>query len=163
VDASLAVALVSVVAASGTAVAVPYLTFRHSRQLETIRLLATERGKAYVDALAEAHAERWRMQSDAHDRVHGPNPDPRFAPANTQLSDADRAKLGARMAAFADDAVLRTWNDFNGTVARHAIRVQNEGDLIVLRVEAGRTMDALEAAIREQFKRRPSAWARLRR
>lgn len=71
--------LVSVLVSASVAVLVPYLTFAHNRKLEQIRLLATHRADLYVDALAEAHAEKTWLEHTAHARSRPGRQVPRSA------------------------------------------------------------------------------------
>lgn len=65
------------------------------------------------------------------------------------MPDADRARLGARMAAFAEPAVRDAWGKLN-TAAMQGLRwVSTEAGLIKLRMDIGRSMEQLERAIGE--------------
>jgi hypothetical protein len=150
-DPAVIVPIVSVVVSAVTAVLVPYLTFRHGRQLEAVRFFNAERARLYVDMLAEAHAERTWMELDAHARVHGDDSF-KFEHPDTRLGPADRARLGARMV-FAEQSVLTAWNRFNGEVARHSLIIRDDDDLMAQRVAVATAFDKLESVTRAAAER----------
>jgi hypothetical protein len=115
VDASSIVALAAVLVGAVTSVAVPYVTFRHTRQIDETKRMHEQRDELYVDLLAEAHAEHTWAEYATHLAVFGPIDWPL---KDTRLSQAERARLGARTMAFAEPAVMAAWNRFAGAVGR---------------------------------------------
>jgi hypothetical protein len=122
---------------------VPYVTFRHTRQLDRERRLGTQRDEFYIDLLVEAHAERvWAEQlvlSQRKDAVVGPQTDIR-------LPAADRARLAARVNVFAEPDVLTAWDDFETRTSRF-VRPAYDGTLMEMRDSLDDAVNQLGQAI----------------
>jgi len=127
VNASAWVAIVAIAAGAITSVSVAHLTFRHARQLDKERRLATQRDEFYIDLLIEANAERVWAEQLALSRRQGVAAE---SPPDTRLPAADRARLAARVNVFAEPDVVSAWVDFDNLTSGFVHRPADDGTLI---------------------------------
>jgi len=135
-----------------------------------------QRAALYVDLLVEANAEReWLEHLVARRELQsvraGRDPDERDWAAidaeddarwdalhtDTRMTPPERARLGARTAAWASDEVLRRWGRFQGYGGRALLPV-TAPPASLFRVEFGAMFDALQTQIRHEFNADRRAW-----
>lgn len=136
-----------------------------------------QRAALYVDLLVEANAEReWLEQLVARRELHSVraewDPDDGRAwkaidaeddsrwdaqDTDTRMTPPERARLGARTAAWASDEVLRRWGRFQAYGGRALLPV-TAPTASLFRVEFGAMFDALQAQIRHEFDADRRGW-----
>lgn len=145
------IAIASATLSAVVGVCVPGLTFRYALRQQQVGWLRAERAKLYADLLAEAQAEKDRLESDMaapedRERMGELYPDLR-------LSRGERAQLGARANALASREVMALYN----TLERHVFELfvsggpRHEGDRLVVRGKMTGTLDELREAIRSEL------------
>ncbi|WP_328344738.1 hypothetical protein [Micromonospora sp. NBC_00421] len=149
--------------AAATAVWVPTWTFKRTLELEHVKWMRDQRSQLYIDMLTEAYAEKqWHLHLMTEHELHligtrdGDEPRvPRTElppPPNLRLGDVERARLGARSAAFASGRVIAAFNAFNGVLARTSLLPpRTEGDAHMAKIRADELFAALEKAIRDEL------------
>jgi len=144
VNASAWVAIVAIAAGAITSVSVAHLTFRHARQLDKERRLATQRDEFYIDLLIEANAERVWAEQLVLSRRQGVAAE---SPPDTRLPAADRARLAARVNVFAEPDVVSAWVDFDNLTSGFVHRPADDGTLIEMQASLDDAVSQLGQAI----------------
>lgn len=134
---------------------------------DVVRWAREKRAELCIDLLAEAHAENlWiaKTMTEVELRLICGNEsfdddviaetDTDLLP-DTRMDAAGRALLGARMAAFASDDVVRL---FNRIGAGMPLLVKTESDAHGFKIKAGIAFDALEKRIRTELRAGRRTW-----
>jgi hypothetical protein len=144
------VALVSIVVAGIIAVSVPWMTFRLALRQDQSRWLREQRAQLYADLLTEAHAEHDHVlfaiaEDEVRERM-------RLYFADLRLPPLERARLGARGTIFGSKTVNRLFNRLESECMKATLGPQrDDGQQMMVRVDLGRALDELEAAVRREL------------
>jgi hypothetical protein len=145
------------------AIVVPWLTFQFALQQDERRSAREQRSQLYVDLLTEAYAEQQWVEG-----LHLPEDDraeTEDAYPDLRLKPADRARLGARVNAFATEPVMVAFGRLNILGMRYSLPLAKDpAEQMAMTLQMGDAFNELQAAVRAELSSQTGRpWWRLSR
>lgn len=141
---------------------VAWIGFRLAIRQDERRWSRERRAEVYIDALAEASAERDAILGELTVAGGGDREALSRLP-DDRLPSAERRRLGARMLAFGDGDVIQAHNRLSGSMLRASVLARDENDSQTFRIEIETRFAELEKVLRRRLESDRLPWWRRKR